>query len=69
MYNCVYTQDVIIDVIFIIFLLSGGSASIAYSKKNLDTYNEFECDQSDKLEELCDTLVQIFASEIAAAVS
>ena len=54
---------------FIIFLLSGGSASIAYFKENLDTYNEFECDQSDQLEELCDTLVQIFASEIAAAVS
>ena len=59
----------IIDVIFIIFLLSGGSASIAYFKENLDTYNGLDCDQNDQLEQACDILVQIFASEIAAAVS
>ena len=60
----------IIDVIFIIFLLSGGITSIAYFVENLDAYNEIEdsCDQLG-LESICDTLVQTFASEIAAAVS
>ena len=57
-------------MIFIIFLLSGGITSIAYFVENLDAYNEIEdsCDQLG-LESFCDTLVQTFASEIAAAVS
>lgn len=64
-------------MIFIIFLLSGGIASIAYFMENLDTYNNGDhCRDTDEdnseydtsASQHCNTLQQIFICEILAGV-
>lgn len=64
-------------MVFIILLLSGGAASTVYFKQNLDAYHEIDnnlCannhyDNNNAIHKNCNSLIRIFASEIAAGVS
>lgn len=65
-----------------IFLLSGGAASVAYFKEVLDVYLDIDCPNNsddndnnndyyydDSENNYCTALLKIFASQISAAVS
>jgi len=57
-------------MVLAIFLLSGGAASIAYFKENLEAYLDIDnCEDSAVQEDTCNSYIKIFSSQIAAGVS
>ena len=66
----------IISVVFVIFMLSGGAASAAYASDNDDLYDDYETlcmntiyNQYAFVENACNDLLRVRDAEAASAVS